>query len=629
MSAQLQLLPFSPTLARPSRVALTDPEAEAQAEMRKQIIVPLIDYRADDPRYGMLRLKDSTPVTSFSRMVEYVAETSGISSSTLYNWLRAYKNGGRPALADKIRSDKNTSRFFEQYPKAKWLAAYLHCGDPEFRQSDESRFAGQSVRACHEAILRNLDTLEIPPEDAPSYETVRAWLKQLPAALEIYARKGKKAYEDRMSPFLRRKYVDVFANELWVGDHAIDDIYAANDVFDDQEPFSRIRMRLTDLIDYRSRAVMGVSWAVEGSSNSLAAAGRRGFVQHGIPRAWYLDNGKDMQKIGKGAAAGIDGSPISAAERFRHELREIVATGFLARVGISVIYCIPFHPQSKHVERFHRTFHERFDKAWPTYSGGDPFSRPDISTIAIAQHSKLMRAGRGAESRLPLASRVISAALGWFEEYNNTPHSGEGNDGGTPIEVFNAFRDPNQRPTPDPAALALLMKDREVRMVRNCAITLGKRRYIPCDEFGWTVLHNYETCKEDGRDILIAFDRGLPESVDALDMDGNFLMTLKAEELIRFAPQDPVVQAQISESFRIRRGLERSTREAVSTIARIARTNGAQSPLEAMATRLQLAAGESGVDILTQRKPRLRPDKNAVAPASAADLAASFLESLK
>jgi len=43
--------------------------------------------------------------------------------------------------------------------------------------------------------------------------------------------------------------------------------------------------------------------------------------------------------------------------------------------------------------------------------------------------------------------------------------------------------------------------------------------------------------------------------------------------------------------------------------------------------RLQLPAATGAV--ITQRKPRLRPDKEAVAPPSAADLANNLLEALK
>jgi hypothetical protein len=54
----------------------------------------------------------------------------------------------------------------------------------------------------------------------------------------------------------------------------------------------------------------------------------------------------------------------------------------------------------------------------------------------------------------------------------------------------------------------------------------------------------------------------------------------------------------------------------------VARQNGAQSPLEAMASRLQLPAGTDLAGVVTQRAPRLVPntteDRAAITPAEAA-----------
>ncbi len=587
---QLALLPFAPaSLARPRRVVLTDPEDAAQAEMRLQIIGLLLDYRSDAPRYRALRLKDGAPVTSFTRLLKHTSETSGISEPTLFRWLNAFREGGLPALADRQRRDKNTSRFFASYPKAAWLAAYLYL--------DERT----SVRVAHEAIMRDLQLLQIPAEEAPSYETVRAWLKQMPAALTTYARQGRKIYRERMAAYLRRGYTDVWANQVWVGDHMIHDVECANDLFEDVEWGAPIRIRLSAMIDYRSRLVAGASWAWEGSSRAIAATMRRGIIHHGPPEHIYVDNGKDYKKVARGAMPGyLQESPLAPAQWWKAELEEIGHTGFLARLGIAVTHCIPHHPQSKHVERFFRTLHERFDKCWPTYTSGNPFTRPDATSVAMMDHRKLLRAGRAGESRHPLASRFTVACLAWIEEYNQTPHTGEAMEGGSPLEVFNANPNPNQKPTPDPAALALLMAERETRLVRECAVTLNKRRYQPADQAGWMTLH-----ERNEREVVVAYDPSDLECAAALDLDGCFLAWLQVEQLARFAPGDKRAQQQIADSFKTRRGLEKATRETLTTISRVARSNGALSPLEAMAQRLEIPGDATG--IVTQRKPRLAP----------------------
>ena len=63
-------------------------------------------------------------------------------------------------------------------------------------------------------------------------------------------------------------------------------------------------------------------------------------------------------------------------------------------------------------------------------------------------------------------------------------------------------------------------------------------------------------------------------------------------------------------------------------IAARARANGARSAEEMLYNRLQLPAGSAPV--ISQRKPpRLRPDKEAVAPKTAAEISENFLQGLK
>ena len=146
------------------------------------------------------------------------------------------------------------------------------------------------------------------------------------------------------------------------------------------------------------------------------------------------------------------------------------------------------------------------------------------------------------------------------------------------------------------------MAEHKTCSVRECAVTLAKHRYVPADAAGWGAMHEYNELE-----ILVAFDSADMDAVAALDKDGNFLAYLKAEQLAKFAPWDPATQAQIAESMAVRRQLEKGNRETIALVTRAARANGAKSPLEAMADRLQLGAGETGRDIVTQRNPSLSP----------------------
>lgn len=611
MSQLALTLPVPMAVAAPQRILLPDPAAQAQAEQRLGTLQMIFDYKADPGRFGQLVMKDGTPVTSYSRMVAYVAQISGNSEATLYRWLKQYKDEGVAALADKVRRDKHTSRFFSSYPKAAWLAAYLFLE------------CGQSARVAHEAILRDAVLLEIPAESAPSYDTVRVFLKATPAALQVYARQGRKAYRDRMSPYLKRGFTDVYANQVWIGDHMIHDVECQNDCFADAEYGAPIRIRFSAMLDYRSRMFTGASWCWEGSSRAIAACMRRGITLYGPPEHIYVDNGKDYRKVARGALPGyLVESPLAPPHWWQAELHAITATGFLGRLGIAVTHCIPHHPQSKAVERAFRTVHERFDKVWPTYTSGNPFTRPDKTEVAMMQHRRLLKAGSVGESHHPKASQFILACLAWLKEYSDTRHEGEGMDGGTPRQVFEANLNPNQKATPEPATLALLLAEHERRTVRECAITLNKRRYQPCDQAGWATLHGLNE-----NEVLIAYDQADFENAAALDLDGHFLAWLKVEGKVRFAPGDPGTQARIAESMATRRHLEKTTRETLTTISLVARQNGAQSPLEAMATRLQLPANTDLAGVVTQRAPRLVPtDTDTRASVTPAEAARMFLQ---
>jgi hypothetical protein len=597
-----------------TRIVLPDPDAQAQAEQRLAILQPVLDFPANPDRYRRLQLEGGQPVTSLERMIEYAAETNIQSPRTIKRWLARYRTGGFAALADRVRADKGQSRWFNRHREAAILAAYLHLNER------------QSVTFVCEQIERDQAQLAIEEGDLPSRETVRIFLsQQISPAMKALAREGQREYRERMAPYIRRGYADIWANQIWVGDHMIHDVEVANDLFDDAPLGAPVRLRLSAMLDYRSRKLVGATWAWEGSSRAIAATMRRAILQFGPPDGIYVDNGKDYLKVAKGARRGCESwlteSQLAPENWWQTEIESIERTGFLARLGIAVTHCIPRHPQSKHVERFFRTLHTRFDSIHSTYTSGSPATRPDSTELAMMQHRRLFKKGRVSESDHPLASRFILGCLSWIEEYNGTPHRGEGMDGISPNEMFLAEANPDQKPTPEPATLALLMAEYEKRQVHECAVMLNKRRYTPRpeDRLAWAAMH-----ESNEREILVAFDGGDPECAAALDLDGRFIAWLEAEEFLRFAPGDRKTQAQIASSMEIRRGLEKATRGTLRAIEAEARNNGAQSAEEALYSRLELPRVAS--EVISHRKLHMRPDKAAEAPMTPAQVARMILE---
>ncbi len=585
------------------RIMLPDAQAQKQAEQRLALLKPILEFPENPARFSALRLADGRQVTSVERMIEYVAAGTSTTPRTIKRWLAAFRASGFAALADRVRADKGQSRWFNQHHQAAILAAYLHLNER------------QSVTFAYESIVRDREQLGLEEDDLPSKETVRIFLaQQISPAMKALAREGQREYRERMSPFLRRMYTDVFANQVWVGDTAILDVEAANDLFPELPDHAPLRIRLTAFEDFRSRKIVGATFAVEGSSISITAAMLRGILQYGLPEMIYVDNGKDYKKVAKNAHSGLV-QPLT-----EDDFLPIEQKGLLARLGIGVTHCIPRHPQSKHVERFFRTLHMRFDSIHTTYTGGSPATRPDHTEAAMIQHRRLLKKGCGAESRHPYASRIVAGCLSWIEEYNATPHQGEGMDGRSPNEVFSTEHNPEQRPTPDLQQLAVLMAEYQKRQVHECAITLNRRRYTPHteDRQAWSVMHD-----QNEREVLIAFNPTDQEYAVALDLDGRFLAWLEAEQLVRFAPNDAGTQQQIAVSMEIRRGLEKNEKTKLHALMVAAQAAGAKSAEHSLYSRLQLpaAAGE----VITHRKPRLAPARKAEAPMTPAEVARQLL----
>jgi hypothetical protein len=400
-------------------------------------------------------------------------------------------------------------------------------------------------------------------------------------------------------------------------------IEVSNDIFDDVPLGTPLRLRLDAFEDFRSRKIVGATWTHFGSSRSIAATLRRAILQYGPPEMIYVDNGKDYKKIAKGAQKGFPTEARRVQNLRPEDITPIEHTGFLARIGAGVVHCIPRHPQSKGVERCFGTVHH-FDAFFSTYTSGSTATRPEPTGVAMMEHRRLFKKGRVAESNHPLASTFILACLSWIDKYNAAPHSGEGMDGRSPNEVFEAEFNPNQKPTPDSATLALLMAEYKQCKVDSCAVRLNKRRYTPRpeDRLAWDVMHHANE-----REILVAYDPADPECAAALDLEGRFMAWLEAEVLVRFAPNDPVTQAQIGTSMEIRRSLEKATKTTLRSIASAARAGGAQSAEEMAYSRTQLPVTTSPV--ISQRIPRTSSDTTPTAPLTPAQAARLFLERQK
>jgi transposase InsO family protein len=594
-------LPIPFAAAQPERRTLPDISAHPEAQQRYQLLRMLFDYQDDPSRFGALLLNDGHPVTSFTRMVAYAAQTSNppVREATIYRWLRRYKEDGLNGLEDKARSDKSKSRWFEKYPQAKLIVA-------------DEVLSNSSKTVAWESLVRQAPRLGIPANDLPSYETVRAWidLDEIPKPVKILAREGERALNEKALPFLLRKYVDVPVNDTWTSDHAISDMIVRNDIFAGIPANQQMRLRFTCILDWRTRAVVGKCWTPEGSSRSIATAFRDAVYRFGPPRVFLADNGKDFKRFAKGASFAWQ---RVANPQLVSDIRWFDQLGVLARLGVLIQHCMKYAPQGKHIERFFRTMHMQLEAIFAHYTTGSPFTRPDATNAAMAEHGRLMRHGHGDESPLMLASEYIRIAATWIEEYNRAAHSGKGNDGRAPLDIFDEELPVAARRIPDASAMDHLFWECVERKVDACTVRYENWRYEGADPASVQALFF-----ANGGKVLFHFDPNQPEHGVITDVNRKVIARVQAETL---APHSREASPMIAAKIRERRGLRNKTALAIRTVHRQAAELGHVSAFDALRQRAQATVVPGELINQPSRRIELTPaePQNSLAPGELTD----------
>ena len=613
-----------PTTPEPLRISL-GPEAEKQANERLELIRPLIEFAADRAKYAALRLGDGRKVTTANLLADYIAETrtyqgKSLSVRTLRRWMKMYRAGGLTQLARKPREDQGLSRFFTRYPAAADLVAaeYLKpCA---------------TAKRAHDALVRDREMLRIPLSELPSYGTVNRYLETLPEPAKILAREGLRRYNETCAPHLARGYTDIPANGIWVADHQIHDCYVRNDCFPSMPQDARLRLRLTCIMDMRSRKIVGFCWAVEGDSRGILTALRRAVERFGPPELFYCDNGVDFKKVAKGAQRM---RPAEADIRMAAE--QVANAGALAQLGVKVQFCLPYHAQSKPVERLFRFVHGRLDGIMHTYLTGNSYNRPDAATLAETHHRQMLKAGRGHESTLMPASFFIKLGETWIEQDYNAQHQhrGKGMNGRTPNAVFDEGYPVAKRRRADASVLALMLYERRTVKVSRTAVTIDKKRWMPVQSSpeSWAALSEYNT-----RSITVAFDPLDQTRAVALNAKGQAMAELQPEELAAHplaphAPDSDQTQKQVAGMSQMRGRLLKANVIAVATMHQGVAMAGHKSALEHLAGRVANAGAQAGVPVdhlVSQKAIRraTRPSDTSHAPKSSFDIAADLMKEL-
>jgi len=365
----------------------------------------------------------------FIRMYNIQNPDDPIKERTLYNKWEAYRTLGPIGLADKrCQSSKKGS---SSIPDEAWAVFFQ-------LWADENE---PSINMCYretEAFLRR-ELPELLP--LPNIESFKRKVKQIPLPVAMYYRKGEKAKDDLILPYVQRDYQSIDSNEWWTSDYHTLDMMVRDD-----RTGEVFRPHVVVWLDIRSRKFL--AWRVRRSSDSdgVVLAFKDAVKTYGIPSNVYLDNGREYLTHAFGGRG-----------KRKTDRNADYAAPILDRMGITMHNAIPRNAKGKVVERTFRQFTEQFAKSFLTYCGNRPGNRPE-------RHNEVLKN----ETNIPLLSEVEALLKTFIEGMHNAQASNAvGLNGKTPNEVYAANLYKQRVATADQINLLLMRSERLQKVQRN------------------------------------------------------------------------------------------------------------------------------------------------------------------
>lgn len=259
-----------------------------------------------------------------------------------------------------------------------------------------SKTSKPSARSCYKMLAPYFPHREIPH--------MSSFIRKLELAVdypyEVLHREGKKAYEDKCTPYNMLDYSTMYSNQQWVSDHHIFDVLLVD------ESGKVFRAWVCAWFDRKSRCIVGYSISDrDPNSDLILDSFAKSCHAAGIPDSVLLDNGKDFKVY----------------DIFNSDFALSVSN----EMGIVVHRALPYNAKAKPLERFFGTL-EGYCKHLSAYIGNSPGNRPEDMQ---GTNAKLK------DKAMPVAEfrQFVDNAM---TVYNNEPHSGEGMNGRTPIDVY-------------------------------------------------------------------------------------------------------------------------------------------------------------------------------------------------
>ncbi len=347
-----------------------------------------------------------------------------------------------------------------------------------------SKTSQPSASSCYKIVQH-----AFPDRKIPDLSTFSRKLKALPYPYVVYWREGEKAWEDKCSQHNIIDYSGLRSNQQWVADHHVFDILVVDDTGRVFRPW------VCAWLDRKSRHIVGYS-VTERDPNSdlILDSFAKACYACGIPDSVLLDNGKDFKVYD----LFCNDFPMSVSRE----------------MGIEVHRALPFNAKAKPLERWFGTV-EGYCKHLPAYIGNSPARRPE--------------AMKGTNNQLRDKAMPIGEFRVFFDNlvnaYNSTPHTGDGMNGRTPLDVYaNSFTMSRRIVKDDDVLHMFLMRTSKLLKVGRNGVKVPQIGHYYEDE----ILYSMQREK-----VYVRWNTDDVRKVYIFDKNDDFVCIAKCKELCK------------------------------------------------------------------------------------------------
>ncbi len=432
-----------------------------------------------------------------------------ISLDILYRKRRAVREKNLSGLVDKRGKWR---RGQSSVPELTWQAFLYY-------YLDESR---HPIRKCMEYTGMWLQEKHPELLPLPTYSAVyRKVQRDLPVAVTILSREGKKAYDDRVGAYIQRSYEDMQSNEWWIADNHTFDVIVVDKAGKQHRPY------LTAFLDARSMVFTGYYITYNPSSEATLLALRRGILKYGIPENIYVDNGREFLTHDVGGLGHRKKKPKDGVELYE-------PPGVFQRLGIRMTNALVRNAKAKIIERRFRDVKDGLSRLFDSYTGGNVVEKPERLKHVLKKGNLY--------TDEEFESIVETMIEGYFNmsEYHGKVTADRGK---KKIDVYNEHLSVVRKAKPEDLHLMMLRSSR-VQTVGRLGVHLdikGTKLNYWNDEFKELLF---------GKQVYFRYDPDDLSSVRVYDLEDRFIMEVPVdnEAIQRYGSSEEEVKAAMAKT---------------------------------------------------------------------------------